>query len=458
MTGFTRRRLTAGITASSVPVLLAACAFGAAPAGSVAGVPTPGVRAGVTLTVAQSGNQTNADARNEIHKAFAAANPQIKPELLFVTTNLQEKIQSLISAGTPPDLFNAGNGAEVTSYIVRGALQDLTPFSKRDKFDTSDTFESALALYQFCGKQYAYPLDFANQELFYNVEQLEQAGVKLPPNNWNDDTWTFDRFLDMTRRLTKPDGGAGAQWGYLTGTAFRSWSVWVSAAGGDLFDKDLKTCVLNEPAAVEGLQFLQDLAHRHRVMPTPAEAAPLGGQIPALTNGRVASITLQPALGQVRRDMKQRWDVAPHPKGNSAKGRKACAGGGTGLGMASPAVGAKNLNEAWELLKFSQSRPQVETWIRGVGTVPPSRAVANSPVFADPSQPPKSIKIFTDGHTFLRPDPSIVRWTDITRVMDAELKTLWDGSQNARTVADNIKRGVDPILKEIQASGEMTCK
>src|SRR5262249_12132868 len=157
------------------------------------GVPTPGVRSGVTVTVAQGGNQTNADARNEIHKAFAAAHPQIKPELVFVTTNLQEKIQALISAGTPPDLFNAGNGAEVTSYIVRNALQDLTPFARRDRFDTSDLFESALALYQLCGRQYALPLDFANQELFYNAELVEQAGIKAPPTDWNDESWTFDR-------------------------------------------------------------------------------------------------------------------------------------------------------------------------------------------------------------------------------------------------------------------------
>ena len=43
--------------------------------------------------------------------------------------------------------------------------------------------------------------------------------------------------------------------------------MWVAANGGELFDKDLKTCTLNEPPAVEALQFLQDLVFRHRVMP-----------------------------------------------------------------------------------------------------------------------------------------------------------------------------------------------
>src|SRR5262249_19038727 len=110
MVEMTRRRFTTGgAIVGGAPALLAACAAGTARAAAAEGVPTPGVRSGVTVTVAQGGNQTNADARNEIHKAFAAAHPQIKPELVFVTTNLQEKIQALISAGTPPDLFNAGN-------------------------------------------------------------------------------------------------------------------------------------------------------------------------------------------------------------------------------------------------------------------------------------------------------------------------------------------------------------
>ena len=47
-----------------------------------------------------------------------------------------------------------------------------------------------MALYQLCGKQYAYPLDFPNQELYYNVELFEQAGVKAPPGSWTDSSWT----------------------------------------------------------------------------------------------------------------------------------------------------------------------------------------------------------------------------------------------------------------------------
>ena len=412
----------------------------------------------MTVSFFHGGQQAEADARIELLKAFNAKYPQIKTEQLYTPQETGAKLDSLLSAGTPPDIFYVANGADVTTRAARGSLHELGPLARRDKFETSDFFENALGLYQLCGKQYAYPLDFPNQQLYYNIDLFEQAGVKAPPTTWTDTTWTFDRFLDSARRVTKETGG-GTQWGYLTAhNAFRNWWVWVAANGGEMLDKDNKTCLLNEPAAVEAFQFLQDLVFKHRVMPDPKQYTEAGTNLNGFFNGRGAMSTLPPWLGQVRRDMKQRWDVAPHPRGSNAKARWACAGGGTGLALASTQTGGKNVNEAWELLKFASQKPQVEVFTRINGIVPPLKSVANSPVFADPNQPPKGVKIFTDGAQFLRSDPSIVRWGDITRAITEELGALWSNTANARTVADGIKRKVDGILAEIQSSGEMACK
>jgi multiple sugar transport system substrate-binding protein len=453
----TRRRVVGGSGLLAGTVLFAACSPGDQGAQS-AGVPTPGLRSGITVTFAHGGGtEAEVSARRENLKAFEAQFPRFKTEHQVLSPYL-DKIDALLAAATPPDVFYIGNGAQTTTRAARGALQELGPLVRRDRFDTSDIFEAAVTLYQFCGKQYAYPIDFPNQQLYYNIDAFEQAGVRLPPGNWNDESWTFDRFLDTARRVTRdPESGSG-QWGYLTGhTGFRNWWVWVSANGGEVFDKDMKTCLLNEPPAVEAFQFLQDLVFRHRVMPAPAQATEAGGNLNGFINGRLAISTLPPRFGELRTRFKQRWDVAPHPKGNGSRGRKACAGGGTGFAIASPAVGAKQVNEGWELVKFLLNRPQVESYIRTVGIVPPLKSVANSSAFIDPSLPPKGIKIFTDGAQYLRPDPAIVRWTDIERTITEELGKLWDNSRNAKAVADSMKQRVDAILKEINAAGEMAC-
>jgi multiple sugar transport system substrate-binding protein len=457
-TGLTRRALVGG-AAPVVGALAAAC--GDSPGSGAAGAPQGGLRSGTTVTFYQGGTQVDADGREEIFKAFQERYPQLTVQQVFNPADNGAKIQAAITAGTPPDVFYVGNGADVTTYAARGALQDLTPLAKRDKLDTSDFFEAALALYRLCGRQYAYPIDFPNQELYYNVDLFEQAGVKPPPGDWNDATWMFDRFVETAKRLARdPDNGP---WAYFSGLGgFRNWYVWVTANGGDLFDKDLKTCTIADAPAVDALQLLQDLIHRHRVAASIQQGATIGGQgggaLNGFTGGRFAMATLPPWMGQVRQDMRQRWDVAPHPKGNGSAGRWACAGGGTGLALSSPSVGARNVNEAWELVKYCESKQPEEVYIKYVGIVPPLKSLVSSPAFAPPGQPPRSIKVFTDGATHLRPDPSIVRWTDIMRMVNPELNAVWAGQKTARAAADEIKRGVDPILKEIQTSGELACK
>src|SRR5687768_6365669 len=216
------RRAFVAAGALTAGALAAACgAGGTSSGGDAANAPAAGVRPGVTVTFFHGGQQAEQDARIELLKAFNAKFPQIKTEHMYTPQETGAKLDSLLSAGTPPDIFYIANGADVTTRAARGSLQQLGPLARRDKFDTADMFESAMALYAFCGKQYAYPLDFPNQQIYYNVELFEQAGIKAPPGGWTDATWNYERFLDAARRLTK-ETPAGTQWGYLTGhNAFR---------------------------------------------------------------------------------------------------------------------------------------------------------------------------------------------------------------------------------------------
>ncbi|HEX2036143.1 MAG TPA: hypothetical protein VHS99_18330, partial [Chloroflexota bacterium] len=204
--GITRR---AWVVAAALAggALGAACggarSAGGGEAGS-GGAPAGGLRSGVTVSFYHGGQQAEADARAELLKAFQDAYPQLKAEQLYTPHDTGAKLDSLLSAGTPPDIFYVANGADVTTRAARGSLQEL------------------------------------------------------------------------------------------------------AANGGELLDKDNKTCLLNEPPAVEALQFLQDLVFRHRVMPDPPQYSQAGGNLNGFFNGRGAMSTLPPWLGQVRRDMRQR--------------------------------------------------------------------------------------------------------------------------------------------------------
>ena len=82
------------------------------------------------------------------------------------------------------------------------------------------------------------PRDYGNQNLFYNVDLFEEAGVEPPPADWEDTEFTFDVFLDMAQQLTKREGNRTTQWGFLVNRGQRPWASWVYSNGGALVHKD----------------------------------------------------------------------------------------------------------------------------------------------------------------------------------------------------------------------------
>ena len=42
--------------------------------------------------------------------------------------------------------------------------------------------------------------------------------------------------------------------------------------------------------------------------------------------------------------------------------------------------------------------------------------------------PPKNVKLFIDGTDYLHVDVRVAGWTEVSRILDEELKGLWEGS------------------------------
>ena len=121
--------------------------------------------------------------------------------------------------------------------------------------------------------------------LYYNTAMLETAGVE-PPSTDAAQAWTWDQFVEAAKQLTidangKHPGDADfdadniQQWGV-------SWPTWslpretlIYSNGGDALTEDF-TCKLGEPAAVEAIQALADLANVHKVAPLTAQTEQLG--------------------------------------------------------------------------------------------------------------------------------------------------------------------------------------
>jgi multiple sugar transport system substrate-binding protein len=219
--------------------------------------------------------------------------------------------------------------------------------------------------------------------------------------------------------------------------ALRSWVVWVWNNGGDFLSKDGKQVVLNQPAGVEALAFLQDLIHRNRVAPPQAERGNVRmnfvqGKILVYEGG-------QPDVGANRREIGSSftWDVVPLPKG---KGPRTSAGGGSAYAMGSE----RQQEETWAFFKHIMSKPMQEIFMTATGAMVGLKSLVESPAFLQ--SPPAHMSLFVEGATVLRGDSTTVRWNDVQTVLNEQLNRLWLNQAQPKEVADTIKQQVDPLL------------
>ncbi len=122
-------------------------------------------------------------------------------------------------------------------------------------------FPVALDRYRADGGLYALPVSAAPLMLNYHEGLFRDQGV--PPV---DATWDWDDLAGNAARLTtRKQDGTVERWGLLAHDRDVWWALWQNQA--EALDSDTLVCRLQEPAAVEALQYVHDLIHKHRVSP-----------------------------------------------------------------------------------------------------------------------------------------------------------------------------------------------
>jgi multiple sugar transport system substrate-binding protein len=443
----TRRGFLRGAASVAGLAALAACAPavpGAQPGGAGAAPATEQV----TLTfIVDTINEGHVQVRDKWATEFMAANPEVRIDHQTVPQEYVTKIQTLYAAGTPADIYRYLQ--EVTPIITvadKNMHLQLDDFVAADSYDIDDFRPDAIALYTWEDKLYALPRDYGNQNIYYNIDLFEEAGVSLPTANWEDRDWNFETFLDAATNLTKREGDRTTQWGFLVNRGQRPWASWLYSNGGALVHRDDRgvatESAMTDEASVEALQFVQDLMHVHKVAPTPDLESELGG-FDLFASGRVAMMVNNPsAVNRYRTIEAFGWDVATLPIGKGE--RRGTGGGGTGWAAAA-ATSAPEW--AWKFIAYISSA-QAELDEVNAGATTPSRvSVVLSEAFLDPNLPPANARGFADAQEYVVRDPVHVLWPEITqRIYNPKMDQLWSGTLDAAAVAQEIAAEANPMF------------
>jgi multiple sugar transport system substrate-binding protein len=300
-------------------------------------------------------------------REFERLHPNIEVRILWVPNiEYNVKLKTLAAADQSPDIFLSGD--VWISYLLPLTL-DVSAYVQRDAavFGLDDFFPQIRTAMQHEGKYYIMPEYMNLSMLYYNRRMFAEAGVPEPTGDW---TWAD--LVENGKRLTH--AGVNGQpdiWGCSRmENWWGEWLIYVRQAGGTVFTKDGRRCLLDTPEAIAGLRFYEEKSSRHHIS-APAGFEPVNGFV----NQRVAMIV----GGHVNYWLNYNqmpgldWDVQLLPAGpHSRKGGE--------LAMAGYSISrtCKHPDEAWELMKFLTRRDAVaEIVARGSLSVRKSVAAEN---------------------------------------------------------------------------------
>jgi len=388
-----------------------------------------------TITYSIWGDPQEIKNQQAIVDAFHVAVPKVTVKVTVSDWDpYWDKLQTSIAGGDAPDVF-AMDGPLFPDYQSRGVLLDLKPFIDRDGYNLGQLADQAVSDFTTPDGQFGLPRDLNVVALYYNKKMFAAAGIPAP-----DDTWDWTKLRDVAKQLTlKGADGKVKQWGFYTETTDmeNDWSELVWQNGGDIISADHKTSLVGSDQAAGGIQYLQDLIWKDKVMPDASITDALGdafeqGQAAMEANGSWLVATHQAAGLD--------FGIAPLPKGP--------AGQATSINPTGAVVykGTKNADAAWAFVKYLAS-PAAQTKLMELkASLPANKEVLSGP-FASSFD---GAKVLADAIAYARIKPSFKGYNDWTTALQTELdaNVFNEPKKTAKQALTDVLPKLDAILAD----------
>lgn len=389
----------------------------------------------VTIVWSFWGDPNELPPNYEVIEAFEAAYPHIKVETQHAPwSSYFDRIQTQMAAGTAPDVMFLNN---IPSYAARGALLALDDLIARDNFDIEPYYAELLRIFSYDGKIYGFPRDNDTTVLYYNKDLFDDAGVAYP-----DETWTWDEFLEAAKALTVRDArGRVVQYGVVLES--NKYFNFLHQNGADMFDDPLNPTrfTLDDPKAIEALQFMADLINEHQVAPSFAQMLQLGSSTELFQTGRVAMAMTNAARIPTFQQAPFEWGVAPLPAGRA--GIRANTMGGAGYVIS---ANTKHPEEAWTFLKFLAGEEGQAIFAKTGVAVPAYRSEKTRQAFVN-ALPDGLGDVFLAETEHGKLPPMFDGWVELnTTVVSPALDLLFIGEATAEEVILGMKAEVEEFL------------
>ena len=370
-------------------------------------------------------------------RQFEAANPDIKVRVeITVADGLQNRVQVALRSGSPPDLIEINNAWNVP-FAATGQLLALDEYVGKSDIDRKDFVPVALGTANFNGKLYGMPYRAESHALIYNKAMYREAGLdpEHPPETWA-------QLLDYSKRLTRKDKSGKQLYGYglvgggeVANLMSRALPfIWMN--GGTILSDDNMKVLIDQPAAVEAIDFYTSLFTKEGVAPPST----LQNDGLALRRLFSAGSLAQYQSGQFDIPVIHAENAAieigvaklPHPDG---KEPVATLGG---WNFIIPKA-SKHADAAWKLVAFLSESSHMGFY---TDTFPARISAMQLPRFQDPG-----LNGFKDMLAYVRPAPAHPAWVKIVQIFYDRVQEVLLKSATPQEAMSAAAKDIQPLLK-----------
>jgi len=417
-------------------------------AGLLSGCGKSPTQSGTTIKVAYWGGPEEIAISQDLIAAWQRDHPDVQVRLEHTPFSAYvSRLLTRMAGNVAPDIM----AVEVNlfpSLWAKGAFLSLQPFIDRDPtFHLDDFFPQVVERFTVDGHVYAIPRDTAPFAcVYYNKRLFDEAKLPYPT-----DEWDWDDLLRFSKALTTVDAdGRISRYGFYAW----AWQNFIYSNGGRLVDDLYKPtrCLLDQPQAIEGLQFFADLMNKEQVAPSPVALGNLamGAQQLFMTQ-RVAMFSSGYWEVPILRAITDfDWDVVMFPKGRR-RGTRAFGTGGTGYCILKS---TQHPELAWEVMKaLTGDAGQIRLAESGL-TQPANRRIAEGPAFALSPLPPANKAMLNRAVQYAVYEPFMSEWREALELQILpELDLVFHGKKSAKEAVAVIVPKVNAVLAQRQSAG-----
>jgi multiple sugar transport system substrate-binding protein len=323
------------------------------------------------------GGSDNAEVLNDFIREFEAANPDVDIQSVYQGNydQLSQKLIASTIAGSNPVMAQMYE-SWTSRFMKRGWMDPVEDHIKGPNGLTPEEVEDIWKPFRdnnsWDGKLVTLPFNKSAYVLYINKNMLDAAGIKRPPETW-------DELRDAARRMTVRTDPSGKPdvYGFLLRDRIEAYTAFLFRAGGHCLSSDNRTVTIADPIGYQTLEFLRSMVVDDRTAYTDNAypAIPFGaGQVAMFVHSSAAF-----PWNDKNTQGKFTWIAAPIPSLPGHKGGTLFQG--TNIGIFARPHSEKVREAAWRFLKYIANPLNAARWSIDTGYVPIRKSAVETPLF-----------------------------------------------------------------------------